>query len=133
MSQDVDRFSYVISGHEELTFEPLATPEAGGGGGEIVFGEMATLRRTGYNGNPHIVGFWRVEPAVSPLYDVPLGDESGYVISGSATIEFIDSGEKLELKAGEMYSMAKGTLQRWTVHEPFIKFVVVSDGPAARS
>jgi uncharacterized cupin superfamily protein len=68
---------------------------------------------------------------VSPLYDIPLGDESGYVIRGSATIELLDTGETLELAAGDLYTFRKNTLTRWTIHEPFLKFVVVNDGPAA--
>jgi uncharacterized cupin superfamily protein len=42
----------------------------------------------------------------------------------------IDSGTSVELKAGDLYSFKKGTLSRWTIHEPFEKFVVVADGAA---
>jgi uncharacterized cupin superfamily protein len=129
---NVDPFTHVSSGYDGLEFTPCVTPVAGGGGGEFAYGEIAVLREVGHAGNPHLAGFWRAEPSVSPLYDVPFGDESGYVIAGSATIEFVDSGEKLELKAGQMYSLTKGTLQRWTVHETFIKFVVAADCQTAQ-
>ena len=105
----------------------FAAPKAGGAEGTSSFGEISVLRQTGYNGAVHVVGFWKVEPATSPLYDVPLGDESGFVIEGSATIELLDEGTTVELKAGDLYSFKKGTLTRWIIHEPFKKFVVVAD------
>lgn len=71
-----------------------------------------------------------MQPATSPLYDAPLGDEAGYVIRGTATVELLDSGESIELRPGDLYSFTKGTLMRWTIHEPFEKFVVVADSPA---
>jgi len=43
----------------------------------------------------------------SPLCDFPLGDESGYVIEGSATMELLDSGESIEMKAGDRYEQAQ--------------------------
>lgn len=73
------------------------------------------------------VGFWRVEPGESPLYDVPLGDRP--------TIEFLDRQGKVtstaELRAGDVYPYEKGTLQRWRVHEAFRKFVIVVDDQPA--
>ena len=124
-------FTHVIANSTEVDYVPFAAPAVGGAPGETApFGEISVLREAAYNGNVHVVAFWKVGPATSPLYDVPLGDESGYVIEGSATIELIDSGKSVELKAGDLYSFAKGTLTRWTIHEPFKKFVVVTDGPA---
>lgn len=122
---------YVITGTESLDFVPFAAPEVGGDG-MAEFGEAALVRTESYNGNPLFVGFWRSEPATSPLYDVPLGDESGYVVTGRATIELLDSGRTVELGAGQCYTFRKGTLTRWTIHEPFVKFVVVNDGPPAQ-
>lgn len=133
MTSVVDEFSHVIKDHEETSYSPFVYPEAGRSGGTSEFGEIAVLRETSYNGNRLVVGFWRVQPSTSPLYDIPLGDESGYVIEGSATIELVDSGETLQLKAGQLYSFKKGTLTRWTIHEPFKKFVVVNDGPPANA
>ena len=123
-----EQFTHVIAGHEEPKYVPFAGPEVGGTGGTAEFGEIAVLRQGAYDGKVLVVGFWRALPATSPLYDVSLGDESGYVIEGSADIELIDSGEVLHLKAGQLYSLKKGTLTRWTILEPFKKFVVVNDG-----
>jgi uncharacterized cupin superfamily protein len=127
-----DQFSYVIQNHDRAVYRPFVYPAAGGSGATSEFGEIAVLRESSYNGNLLVVAFWRVQPATSPLYDVPLGDESGYVLEGAATIELIHSGERVELNAGDLYSLQKGTLTRWTIHQPFKKFVVVNDGPAAR-
>ena len=130
MSNHTENKPYVIVDHKTPSYVPFDYPEAGGTGGISRFGEIAVLREKSYNGNVLFVGFWQVQPAVSPFYDVPLGDESGFVIEGSATIEFIKSGEKVELRAGQMYTLTKGTLTRWTINTPFKKFVVVNDGPA---
>ena len=123
--------THVIAQSNETTFVPFEHPEAGGTGGTASFGEIAVLREQAYNGNLFVTAFWRAEPAVSPLYDAPLGDESGYIIRGSATVELIDAGRQVELRAGDLYSFTKGTLMRWTIHEPFEKFVVVADSPAS--
>lgn len=131
MTTLADHFTHVIQNPEQVAYQPFVYPVAGGGGETSEFGEIAILREVSYNGNLLVVAFWRVEPAVSPLYDIPLGDESGYVIRGSATIELLDAGETVELRAGDLYSFKKGTLTRWTFHEAFTKFVVVNDGPAA--
>lgn len=132
MTSVADEFVYAIRNHQEPVYRPFVYPAAGGGGGTSEFGEIAVLREQSYNGNLLVVAFWRVQPATSPLYDIPLGDESGYVIAGSATIELLDSGESVALRVGDLYSFRKGTLTRWTIHEPFTKFVVVNDGPPAQ-
>lgn len=129
---EVAAWTHVITNSSASEFVPFDGPEAGGTGGIATFGEIAVQRDTAYDGTRHVAAFWRAEPATSPLYDVPLGDESGYVIRGSATIELIDTGEEVELKAGDLYSFKKGTLTRWTIHESFEKFVVVTD-PAVKA
>lgn len=126
----VGQFTHVISGHEEPEYVPFVYPEAGGTGGTSEFGEIAVLRQGSHDDTMLVVAFWRVQPATSPLYDVPLGDESGFVIEGSADIELVDTGEVVRLEAGQLYSFAKGTLTRWTILEPFTKFVVVNDASA---
>lgn len=126
----LQQFSHVVAGHEDQEYVPFVYPEAGGTGGTSEFGEIAVLRQGGYDETLLVVAYWRVQPAVSPLYDVPLGDESGYVIEGSADIELVDSGEVVHLEAGQLYSFKKGTLTRWSILEPFTKFVVVNDGSA---
>lgn len=125
-------FAPIIADADSLDFVPFEYPKAGGEEGTSVFGEISVVRETSHNGNLLVVAFWKVEPAVSPLYDISLGDESGYVMSGSATIELLDTGEKRELHAGELYTFQKNTMTRWTIHEPFMKFVVVNDGPGSQ-
>lgn len=129
--ETTEKWTHTIAPSQNLEFVPFSAPEVGGTGGMSTFGEIAVIRDQSFSGNFFVTAFWRVEPATSPLYDVPLGDESGYVIRGSATIELIESGEKVELKAGDAYTFLKGTLTRWTIHEPFEKFVVVADWPSA--
>jgi len=124
-------WTHVVAKSANARFVRFDYPEAGGTGRGSTFGEIAVLRETSHNGNRFVTAFWRVGPATSPLYDFPLGDESGYVIRGSATIELLDSGETVELETGDLYSFRKGTLSRWRVHEPFEKFVVVADSPSA--
>ncbi|MGL1166885.1 cupin domain-containing protein, partial [Vibrio parahaemolyticus] len=46
---------------------------------------------------------------------------------GRLTIEF-DDGEQLELAQGDLASVAAGRASIWTVHEPFLKFVVNTQG-----
>lgn len=133
MSTTETVWTHVISNSPAGQFVPFECPEAGGTGGVSSFGEIAVARDTAYDGTRHVTAFWRAEPATSPLYDVPLGDESGYVIRGSATIELVDTGETCELRSGDLYSFAKGTLTRWTIHESFEKFVVVTDAASSAS
>lgn len=124
----MDTMTYVIANSSDVEFVRFDYPEAGRTGRTSTFGEIAVLRDTSYNGTLFVTAFWRVGAATSPMYDFPLGDESGYVIHGSATIELLDSGQVVQLKAGDLYSFRKGTMSRWTFHEPFQKFVVVADG-----
>ena len=128
MTSLAHEFSYAVEHHEQPDYVPFVYP-APGGAETSEFGEIAVSREASYNGNLLVVAFWRVQPATSPLYDFPLGDESGYVIEGSATIELLDSGRSVDLNPGDLYSFTKGTLSRWTIHKPFKKFVVVNDGP----
>lgn len=118
---------YVIAQSADLDFVPFEHPKAGGEPGTDSFGEIAVVRETSSGGGLFVTAFWRTEPAESPLYDAPLGDESGYVIRGSATVHLVETGQEVELRAGDLYSFSKGTLMRWSVHEPFEKFVVVVD------
>jgi uncharacterized cupin superfamily protein len=38
----------------------------------------------------------------------------------------VESGERIELAAGDVYSFSKGTLSRWIVHEPVTKVAVIA-------
>lgn len=132
MTSLANDFTFAVDNHERPGYVPFTYP-APGGIETSEFGEIAVSRESSYNGNLLVVAFWRVHPATSPLYDFPLGDESGYVIEGSATIDLLASHQSIRLNAGDLYSFKKGTLSRWTIHEPFTKFVVVNDGPPASS
>ena len=132
MTDVASEFAYAVANHELSAYTPFRYP-APGGTETSEFGEIAISRESSYNGNLLVVAFWRAQPATSPLYDFPLGDESGYVIEGSATIAFPDSDQSVHLHAGDLYTFRKNTLSRWTIHEPFTKFVVVNDGPAPAS
>lgn len=67
-------------------------------------------------------GYWRSEPA---KYDYVFEtDETFVVLDGAATIE-LDTGETVDVKAGDMAYFAAGTRSTWTITEPFRKFVVV--------
>lgn len=118
--------THVVSSREEAEYVPFSHPKAGGVG-TSTYGEMAVLRDGASNGGVLVAGFWRADPAADRPFDMPQGDESAYVIRGSATVELVETGERVELNAGDLYFFAKGTPTRWTVHEPMEKFVVVTD------
>jgi len=67
-------------------------------------------------------GYWRSEPATY-AYDFET-DETFVVLEGAATIA-LDTGETVEVKAGDMAYFAEGTRSTWTITETFRKFVVV--------
>lgn len=121
----------VVQDDTGLEYVPLVYPKARGAEGTSEFGEIAPIRTLSYSGNSHVVGFWRVGPGTSPLYDIPGGDESGMVIRGSATIEFLADDDSVvdtaELRPDSVYTIPKGTVMRWTIHEDFKKFVIVAD------
>jgi uncharacterized cupin superfamily protein len=133
-TEAINRLYSVINTDAPLDYAPFDYPAADGDGTSR-FGEIHLMRSESASGKFHAVGFWRVEPGVSPLYDMPLGDETGLVLEGSATIEFLDQNYEVvqtqSLREGDAYTYEQGTLQRWTVHAPFRKFViVVGDQPA---
>lgn len=121
----VDPFTYVIAGHEEPQYVPFTVIEGGPS-----YGEIAVLRKGSYDGKVLVAGFWKVQPSVSGIYDIPLGDESGFIIEGAADIELLDSGKVIHIEAGQLYSFKKGTRTRWTILSPFKKFLVVNDSRA---
>jgi uncharacterized cupin superfamily protein len=69
------------------------------------------------------VGIWRSDPAT---YDYLFAtDEAFHVIEGAATIELPDTGERIDVKAGDIAYFRAGTRSVWTITEPFKKFVVI--------
>jgi hypothetical protein len=43
------------------------------------------------------------------------------------SIELVETGERVELKAGDIASFPNGTRSVWTFSEPFKKFTVISN------
>ena len=89
-------------------------------------GEAHWLRSAGSHGNQHEACLWRTGAPASYDY-LFTGDESFCVLEGSVTIELVDTGETVELKAGDLASFGRGTRSVWTFTEPFKKFTVISE------
>jgi uncharacterized protein len=86
-------------------------------------GEFRGLEPNGTSASGLDVSVWRSEPAT---YDYLFErDEAFHVVSGAATIELLDTGERLELRAGDVAYFTAGTRSVWTITEPFKKFVVM--------
>jgi uncharacterized cupin superfamily protein len=87
-------------------------------------GEFRELAPKGASANALDVGVWRSDPAT---YDYLFeNDEAFHVVAGVATIELPDTGERIELRAGDIAYFAAGTRSVWTITEPFKKFVVIA-------
>ena len=55
------------------------------------------------------------------------GDEAFHVVEGAVTVELPDTGETIELRAGDVAYFAAGTRSIWTITQPFKKFVVIAN------
>lgn len=64
------------------------------------------------------VGVW--EMTEGTMADIEV-DEVFVVISGSARVDFVDSGSSLELTAGDVVRLAAGSKTVWTVRTPLRK------------
>ena len=109
---------YVVHSADTVEYEPLFIS------GEQV-GEEHELRSEGFHGNEHAASLWRTDGPARYEY-LFAGDESCYVIEGSVSIELVDTGERIELNAGDIASFAQGTRSIWTFEGPFKKFTVIS-------
>lgn len=109
---------YVVHRAGEVEYQPMLID------GEQV-GEADTLRDEGSRGNAHEACFWRTHAPAQYEYFFS-GDESFYVLEGSVTIELMETGERVELRAGDAASFPMGTRSIWTFGEPFKKFTVIS-------
>jgi uncharacterized protein len=68
---------------------------------------------------------WRSDPAT---YDYLFkGDEAFHVVEGTATVELPDTGEKIELREGDVAYFSAGTRSIWTITQPFKKFTVIAN------
>lgn len=86
-------------------------------------GEVHWIRKEGSEGRTLFVGLWRHTPSTFP-YNFG-EDETIYALEGALEVA-IDGGETVTLRAGDIYSFAKGTTSTWTVVEPFKKLFVIS-------
>jgi uncharacterized cupin superfamily protein len=110
--------SYVTDRADSPEYEPMMVD------GEQV-GEAHWLRANGSHGNPHEACLWRTDAPASYDY-LFTGDESFLVLDGSVSIELVDTGERVDLEAGDIASFDKGTRSVWTFTEAFKKFTVIS-------
>jgi uncharacterized cupin superfamily protein len=118
---------YVVDRADSSDYEPMMIEG-------VHVGEDHWLRTVGSHGNPHEACLWRTSAPARYEY-LFTGDESFYVLESSVTIELVEPGERIELKAGDMASFAKG-IQSVSVpravqeiHSDF-GLVVVPGGPA---
>lgn len=86
-------------------------------------GEVHWLRTESGGEGVLYTGLWRCEPRDIP-YVFP-GDETFEVLEGAVRIE-VETGESVELKAGDVASFPKGQKATWTITSPFKKFFVIS-------
>jgi uncharacterized cupin superfamily protein len=87
-------------------------------------GESHGVAPSGGGANALDVSLWRSDPAT---YDYVFEhDEAFHVVTGAATIELLDSGERIEVRAGDVAYFTAGTQSVWTITEPFVKFVVLA-------
>lgn len=110
---------YIVDKADSTEFEPMLVDG-------VQVGEVHWLRSQGSHGNAHEACLWRTGAPASYEY-LFTGDESFQVLEGSATIELIDTGERIEVRAGDLASFPAGTRSVWTFAEPFKKFTVISD------
>ena len=110
---------YVVCRADAIEYQPMFID-----GAQV--GEEHVLRSEGSQGNEHEAGLWRTDAPARYEYVFP-GDESFYVLDGSVAIDLEATGERVELKAGDIASFPKGTESVWTFSEPFKKFTVISN------
>lgn len=110
---------YAVHRAEAISYQPMFID------GEQV-GEAHELRQEGSHGNEHEACLWRTDAPARYEYFFS-GDESFYVLEGSVSIELVETGELVELKAGDIASFPRGTRSVWTFSEPFRKFTVISN------
>ena len=71
------------------------------------------------------VCLWRADPAA---YDYLFEcDEAFHVVEGAATVELPDTGERIELRAGDVGYFRAGTRSTWTITQPFKKSTVIAN------
>lgn len=67
------------------------------------------------------VGIWELRDGVVTDTEV---DEFFVVLSGSATVEFLDEDRSVEVRAGDVMRLVAGSRTRWTVTEHIRKVYI---------
>lgn len=89
-----------------------------------VVGEFHQLEPSGSTAAALDACVWRSDPAT---YDYLFEkDEAFLVVEGAATVVLSDTGEKVNLSAGDIAYFSAGTRSVWTVTQPFKKFTVIA-------
>jgi|tagenome__1003787_1003787.scaffolds.fasta_scaffold20972352_2 uncharacterized cupin superfamily protein len=90
----------------------------------IQVGEFHELAPHGNSANGLDAGLWRSDPATYDYFFA--SDEAFHVVEGAATIELPDTGERIEVRTGDIAYFSAGTRSIWKITEPFKKFVVMA-------
>jgi uncharacterized cupin superfamily protein len=70
------------------------------------------------------VYLWRSDPATYEyLFE---NDEAFHVVARAATVELPDTGDSIDLQAGDLAYFGAGTRSIWTITQPFKKFKVIA-------
>jgi uncharacterized cupin superfamily protein len=86
-------------------------------------GESHQLEPQGESETDLDVSLWRSDRAT---YDYLFErDEANIVVAGAATVEIPETGERIELREGNVAYFRAGIRSIWTITEPFVKFVVM--------
>jgi uncharacterized cupin superfamily protein len=88
-------------------------------------GEFHQIEPAGVSRAKLDVCLWRANPATYEyLFE---NDEAFHVIEGAATVELPDTGESIDLRAGDLAYFGAGTRSIWTITQPFKKFTVIAN------
>jgi uncharacterized cupin superfamily protein len=94
----------------------------------VQVGEFRDLAPDGGPANHLDAGLWRSEPATYDYFFA--SDEAFHVVEGAATIELPDTGERIDVRVGDVAYFSAGTRSVWTITESFTKFVVMAALPS---
>jgi uncharacterized protein len=70
------------------------------------------------------VCLWRSDPATYDYFFE--NDEAFHVVEGAVTVTLPDTGDRIELQAGDVAYFGAGTRSIWTITQPFKKFTVIA-------
>jgi uncharacterized cupin superfamily protein len=88
-------------------------------------GEFHQIQPKGGSAEKLDASLWRSDPG--KYCYLFAGEEAFHVVEGAATVELPDTGERIELRAGDVAFFTAGTRSVWTITEPFKKFTVIAN------